>query len=140
MGSFNNNDIIFNYNGYDIKPNDVMSTVVSAIGNASNVESAPSCIGVGEDKIYFYGGFSIETYPESSGEKILHVAITDSSAATVKNVTVGMTTADIEKAYGTNNLTKDEYIYTYTGSGNTHLDFLVENGVIIEIDYVYDVT
>lgn len=140
-GDFDEEDVNFYYNNTAIKPNEDISSVISKIGNASKIDSAPSCIGVGEDKIYSYNGFKIESYPDTSGEKVLNIMITDNSVSTSKGISVGMTVADIENAYGTSKLDKsisDEYFYTYV-SGKLHLDFLIDDGLITEIDYVYDV-
>lgn len=138
MGTFTGEDIEFKYNNSYIKPNDTMSSVKQKIGNANNVATLPSCIGVGNDYVYRYNGFEIESYPSSSGERVLHIYITDSSISTEKGVKVGMKTADIVKAYGSDCIS-DDYSYSYLASGNMHLDFIIENGTIIEIDYIYDV-
>ncbi len=138
MGTFTGEDIEFKYNNSYIKPNDTMSSVKQKIGNANNVATLPSCIGVGNDYVYRYNGFEIESYPSSSGERVLHIYITDSSISTEKGVKVGMKTADIVKAYGSDCIS-DDYSYSYLASGNMHLDFIIDNGTIIEIDYIYDV-
>ena len=137
---FSDSDIAFVYNNASVRPTDNMSDVIAKIGEASNVASAPSCIGVGEDKIYSYGDFKIESYPDAAGEKVLNIVIEGNTVATSKGVTVGMTAEDIKNAYGTDRLdsSSDEFIYTYF-SGNMHLDFLLEGGKIIEIDYVFDI-
>ena len=139
-GSFSASDLTFAFNGAQITPDDNMSSVLASVGDAQNVTSVPSCIGVGEDKIYSYGEFKIESYPNSAGERVLNITIEGSTVSTPKGIRVGMTADDVKAAYGTDALdpSSDDYILIYR-SGSRHLDFLMENGVIFEIDYVLDV-
>lgn len=135
---FTEADMAFIYNGAMVVPGSDMASALSAVGDPNSISSAPSCIGVGEDKIYSYNGFSIESFPASQGETVLNVTITGAGAATSKGVTVGMTASDIKNSYGTPSEEDDYFISYNTGSGK-HLDFLMDGGKIIEIAYVLDV-
>lgn len=134
---FSEADMSFVYNNAYIAPNDNMSEVIAKIGNANSVQSAPSCIGVGEDKIYNYGSFTIESYPASDGEKVLNIMITDSSVSTSKGISVGMSAADIKEVYG-EPTEGDDYFISYKADARTHLDFIMDGSSIMEIDYVYN--
>ncbi len=138
-GSFDDSDLTFYYQNTAIRPGDDMNQVLAAIGNASGVTAAPSCIGSGEDKKYAYSGFDIESYPAPNGETVMVIYVSDAGIKTAKGVSVGMTAADLTAAYGTPS-SSNEYLISYAASGNLHLDFLMENGKIFEIDYMMDVT
>lgn len=138
QGSFTVADMGFVYNGSMVVPGSDMESALSVLGAASSVNTAPSCIGVGEDKIYTYSGFTVESFPATTGETVLNITLTGASASTAKGVTVGMTADDIAAAYGTPTEADDFFISYNTGSG-MHLDFLMDGGKIIEIAYVLDV-
>lgn len=135
---FGEADISFVYNNAYIAPNDNMSEVTAKIGKASSVQSAPSCIGVGEDKIYNYGSFTVESYPAPEGEKVLNIMITDAGVSTPKGAAVGMSAADVKEIYG-EPTEGDDYFLTYKVDDKRHLDFIMDGSSVIEIDYVYNV-
>ena len=141
-GGFSAADMSFVCNGVSVKPTDSVD-VLSGMGTPDRVDTAPSCIGVGEDKIYTFGDVSIETYPDPAGEKVLNITVTGNGAATSKGIRTGMTYNDIIAAYGTSGMDSsqsDEYFVTYPSEGKLHLDFLLDGGKIVEIDYVFDVS
>ena len=133
-GSFSDSDISFR----SIVPGAGIDNALSVLGNPDSISTAPSCIGTGEDKIYTYGDLQIESYPDPSGEKILSITFSGSSVTTDKGAQVGMSTDEIKKIYGEPTV-EDEYYMGYTGSDSMHLDFLCDNGRVIEIGMIKDV-
>jgi hypothetical protein len=106
---------------------------IQTLGEPLHYFEAPSCAFEGIDKIYYYSGFELYTYPFDDDDYILSVILTDDSVSTEKQIYIGMTLDDIIAAYG------DEYAqnagqYTYT-LNNTTLSFLIENGTIASIAF-----
>ena len=140
MGSYNEDDLVFVYNNGQIRLLEKISEALAVLGNASKVESVPSCLTADSpnDNIYYYNGFKVQTLTDSEGEKIYQIEITSNSAATAKGITIGSSTADIEKAYGLQNaVAHDEFTYTYSTGGSTALDFFINNGKVETIIYQY---
>ncbi|MBQ3987178.1 MAG: hypothetical protein II629_00280, partial [Ruminococcus sp.] len=77
-----------------------MSSVLSKLGKAVNVSSAPSCHGDGEDKTYEYNGFTIYTYPGGGNDLVLEVNVLSSAVPTSKGIKVGSSLNDITAVYG----------------------------------------
>ncbi|MCD8328229.1 MAG: hypothetical protein LUC25_03930 [Ruminococcus sp.] len=114
-----------------------MSSVISKLGNASSVTSAPSCHGEGEDKTYTYSGFEIYTCPNGSEDMIIEILITSSSISTPKGIKVGSSKNDVFAQYG-KNYTESGYYYVYE-TGSKSIQFFMSGDTVEEIDYYYDV-
>jgi len=137
-GSFAASDAVFVYNNRQVVLNSDMDTVLAALGEADSMTSAPSCIGVGEDKTYHYDGFTITTYPRGGKDYVMEVKVLDAAIATAKGVHLGSTVDDMTAAYGSGYRTFG-YIYAYQTNDNKSLQFFVEDGVITELSYAYQV-
>lgn len=137
-GSFAASDAVFVYNGNQVVLNSDMNTVLAALGEADSMTAAPSCIGVGEDKTYRYDGFTVTTYPLGDKDCVMEVKVLDPDLATAKGISLGSTVADMTAAYGTGYRTFG-YIYAYQTNDNKSLQFFVEDGVITELSYAYQV-
>lgn len=109
------------------------NSIVSSLGDALNVTTAPACFTNGADsKIYEYDGLRIECYVLDGVEKICCVTITSSKYTTDTGIMIGSSQADVEAAYGAG----DEiggYIIYYSGSNE--LDVKYNNGVVTEITF-----
>ncbi|MCD8025982.1 MAG: hypothetical protein LUF33_03360 [Clostridiales bacterium] len=136
-GTFSSSDVVFIYNGVSINLGDNMSNVISKIGNASSVTSAPSCHGVGEDKTYTYSGFEIYTCPNGSEDMIIEIMVTSSSISTQKGIKVGPSKSDVIAQYG-KNYTTSGYYYVYA-SGTKSIQFFMSGDTVEQVDYYYDV-
>ena len=72
-------DVQFVYNGVTIELNSDAADLTDKLGQPNDVQSQMSCHGEGEDKTYFYNGFTVNTYPAADGkERITEVVVTDS--------------------------------------------------------------
>ncbi len=58
-GSFTQADIAVSVRGITVAPGEMMESYVSALGDPDAYEASPSCVEVGNDKIYTYGGVII---------------------------------------------------------------------------------
>jgi len=76
------------------------SALVAALGDDYEYSEAVSCAYVGMDKVFTYDGVIVFTYPVEDTDHIDEIYITSDKYATAKGITVGSTTADIQKAYG----------------------------------------
>lgn len=137
-GSFAASDAVFVYNNRQVVLNSNMDAVLASLGEANSMTTAPSCIGVGEDKTYRYDGFSVTTYPRGDKDYVMEVKVLDGAIATAKGIHLGSTVDDMTAAYGSGYRTFG-YIYAYRTNDNKSLQFFVEDGVITEMSYAYQV-
>ena len=135
QGSFSAADTDFVYNGQRVSLNENMSSVLSKLGKAASVSSAPSCHGEGEDKTYEYNGFTIYTYPSGGNDLVLEINVQSSAIPTSKGIKAGSSLNDITAVYG-NNYTNDGN-YIVFSSGIKTLQFFMSGNTVSEIDYYY---
>jgi len=109
--------------------------VVDALGEPLNYFEAPSCAFEGLDKIFYYSGFELFTYPVDGEDFISSVNLTDDSVTTAEGVYLGMKYEKMVDAYGEGFIQNfGQYMYEL---GDSTLSFLIENGVITVITYNY---
>lgn len=105
--------------------------IISALGEPTNVTSAPACFSNGADsKIYEYDGLRIECYVLDGIEKVYCVTITSSSYSTDTGITIDSSQADVEAAYGAGEASG---AYTIYRNGNSELDVKYDGGAVTEI-------
>lgn len=126
------NEYTFTVNGNKIAINEEMST--EKFGEESNVYEVPSCAFEGNDKIYEYEGYEVETYEDGGTERIYSIYFTDTKQTTTEGVCVSDSYDKMIETYG-EEFENDGTQYTYT-KDNTCLEFIVENDVITSIKYV----
>lgn len=135
-GSFSASDADFVYNGSVIALNTDIKAALPVLGNPQKVDSQTSCHGVGDDKTYYYNGFTINTFPLNGKDYIMEIVVTSPSLATAKGVGVGSSESDVIAAYGSGYSEVGMY-YSY-GSGKM-LQFFMDGGTVTEVDYFYDI-
>ncbi len=132
-------DVQFVYNGVTIELNSDAADLTEKLGQPNDVQSQMSCHGEGEDKTYFYNGFTVNTYPAADGkERITEVVVTDASLATAKGVVVGDAVSKVTETYGSNYKQQGKY-YSYSAGDKKSLQFFIDNDKVTEIDYFYEV-
>lgn len=124
----------FAYNGVTVPMNVEASPIVEKLGDPMEYFEAASCAFQGLDKIFYYSGFEISTYPNDGVDYISAVDIVDDSVSTPEGITIGSSLADIKAAYG-ENYTEESGLYTYV-KGETKLTILVENDAAAAITYL----
>lgn len=127
---------LFKVRGFDIRMGEPAAPVVEALGEPMNYFEAPSCAFNGVDKIYYYSGFELYTYPVGEDDFILSIILTDDSVSTSEGIYIGMTYNDMTSAYGGDH-TQNFGQYTYT-LDDSALSFLIEDDLITVITYNYD--
>ena len=109
------------------------AAVIEALGEPVSYFESASCAFNGLDKIYTYDHFRIETYPEGEKDIISMIVFLDDLTETPEGVSIGMTKADMETAYGTDHEEK-KGMTVYKKDGK-YLAFLLQDDVIKSIEY-----
>lgn len=123
----------FTYNGKTVTLDENMSDALADLGEAASYFEAASCAFEGLDKTYTYAGFIITTYPNGDQDFINSIQLTDDSTTTQEGLYIGCTEDQVRETYGepTSEMTSG---LSYT-SGNTDLNFVLEDGKVISIEY-----
>ena len=124
----------FTHKGFAIVPGDFIGDVLEAIGEPMKTFEAPSCAFEGIDRIFYYNGFIISTFPKGGEDYILAVTLMDDSVETDEGIYLGMSAAQIEAAYGEGKWNELGNLVSYS-SGEVRLAFLLDNGAIVDITY-----
>ncbi len=125
----------FDYNGASIYINDRADKIVDTLGTPLEYFEAPSCAFQGLDKIYYYSGFNLSTYPGSDGDYVSAIDFSDDSVSTKEGISLGASRDKVLEAYG-NEFTGDNTSLIYT-KGNTRLTFLMEGDTVTSINYEF---
>ncbi len=125
----------FDYNGLAIHMNDKADKIVDTLGDPMEYFEAPSCAFQGLDKIYYYSGFNLSTYPGSDGDYVSAIDFADDSVSTKEGLTLGAPRDKVIEAYGSD-YTEDNGSLIYT-KGKTRLTFLMEGDSVSSINYEF---
>ncbi len=122
------------YKGTKIELDKDATSVLAALGAASDTASLGDCGGFGLQTRYTYDNFVIYTVKNDSGEKIDQITLSNDIVETPKGICVGDSAEDVIKAYGEPNAktdTKIEY-----ESGSLILKFGLEGGDVKSINFI----
>lgn len=138
--SISQDDVVFTTNeGVKITLNDEAAPVIEALGEPQSQSSQLSCHGEeGDDKTYVYEGFTVGTYPKNGVDRILEVVVNSEDLQTSKGIKIGDPVSKVTEIYGDNYRSIGMY-YSYDAADGKSLQFFIENDVVAEIDYYYDV-
>ena len=128
-------DYYFIYKDYYILLNDDYERVAAKIGKANDTFEIPSCAFEGIDKMFYYDGFYITTYPAGEKDFIISITLTGENIKTPEGVGPGMGFDDMIKAYG-DDYRKNFDLYSYE-KGDVELAFLFENDMVADINYYF---
>jgi hypothetical protein len=131
------NGYSFKFNGGSVILGMSMKELIGAIGEPQKIFESPSCAFAGVDKILYYPGFTLTTFPVEGSDFILSAVFSDDSITTDKGIFLGSTTAEAEAAYGTPTRTEGTGVF-YEKDG-MWLRFIYENGVVADITYYFNV-
>jgi hypothetical protein len=126
---------VFMFRNAEIRMNDDIEPILAVIGAPRDIFESPSCVfeDGGMDKIFFYPGVEINTYPLGGKDYVLSVVFKDDGVSTVEGVYLGMDYNAMTSAMG-KGYAKDNEQYTYV-KGESNLIILFEDGGIISIKY-----
>ena len=122
------------YKGTKIELDKDATSVLAALGAASDTASLGDCGGFGLQTRYTYDNFVIYTVKNDSGEKIDQITLSNDIVETPKGICVGDSAEEVIKAYGEPNAktdTKIEY-----ESGSLILKFGLEGGDVKSINFI----
>lgn len=98
-GSFTQADIAVSVRGVTVAPGEIMEGYVSALGDPDAYEASPSCVEVGDDKIYTYGGVIIYSCRFNGTDRINLIEIKGAETM-VGGIHIGDTMDAVIAAYG----------------------------------------
>ena len=106
------------------------------LGYLYTYSETPSCAFDGLDKTYTYQDYEITTYPNNEEDLISSIYFLTDAIQTKEGVKLGDNKTKMLDTYGDNYQEKDN-IYTYV-KNKTSLEFMLQDDVIISIEYVYN--
>ena len=115
-----------------IAPDVLMAEIVEALGDAQSYYEAASCAFDGLDKIYGYGSYEIDTYPDEDGDRINVIILKDDLVSTVEGVIIGDPIEKVIETYGPCEAENGELVYP---KGGMKLTFIVRDGIVASIEY-----
>lgn len=98
-GSFTQADIAVSVRGVAVAPGEIMENYVNALGEPDAYEASPSCVEVGDDKIYTYGGVTIYSCRSNGTDRINLIEIKGAETM-AKGIQIGDTADAVIAAYG----------------------------------------
>lgn len=121
----------FKYEGVTLKPGEVFE--VSALGEDYEFSEVPSCAFDGNDRVYTYEKFEVQTYIDGDQERIYSIYFIDPNLPTTEGLCLGDSVENVKSLYG------EDYemignSFEYKG-GNTVLTVITQNDVVVSIEY-----
>jgi len=130
-------EISFFYKGIKIIPGEDIEPLIEQLGEPNDVFVAPSCAFIGEDRIYYYQGVDITTWPKDEGANhVLSYTFRDDSVQTEQGVYLGIEKGEIEKIYGPGKSNDDGTIVSWF-SDNEELRCFFENGAASDVTVLF---
>ncbi len=127
------NGYFFSYNDIDIKVDLDATEVTDALGEPDTYFESPSCAAQGIGKLYGYGDFEIQTYPEGDDDKILYVMLKTDMVSTPEGIDISKSREDVIAAYGEpTEENTSSLIYEKDGM---KLKFIFDKDDMISIEY-----
>ena len=113
---------------------EMMSAVLTDLGEPKQYYEAASCAFNGLDKMYTYEHFEVDSYPAPDGDRVQSIFLMDDLVATAEGLRIGDSRAKAEELYGTDcEVVGTESIYT---KGGMKLKVMMENDVVTYITYL----
>ena len=116
-----------------IEVNADIAPILAALGEWRDYDEGPSCGFPGVEKLYVYGGFEINTYPQGEKDFVYMIRLYDDTVATEEGIRTGSTAGAVIDAYGTPDKQEDSLLQYNTS--DMSLQFLLNDGVVTTIYY-----
>lgn len=124
---------VYEFQGVDVALGKNFDTALASLGEPKEYFEAASCAFDGLDKIYYYNGVEIRTYPQGDQDFVAAVLLKDDTVTTNEGVYIGMEMTDVWNKLG-DNFIRDGKQYIYT-AGESNLIILEAEGVALSITY-----
>lgn len=124
---------MFKYNDVTIPMNVDAEPVLDDLGESMDYFEAASCAFQGLDKVFYYSGFELSTYPQGEKDIISSVNILDDTVTTAEGIYLGSPLDKVISAYG-EDYDEENGFYTYS-LDDSQLTFVIENDVVTAITY-----
>jgi hypothetical protein len=121
----------------EIVPGGDFAPVLAALGEPTDIFEAPSCAFDGVDRIYYYPGFVINTFPDRGTDCVLSVYFTDDSVETPEGIYLGASYDDLISVYGEERMNEAGDMLVFV-RGETSLAFLLDSDTVRDISYYFD--
>ncbi|MDO4261508.1 MAG: hypothetical protein Q4C82_05475 [Eubacteriales bacterium] len=122
----------FDYEGLSIRVDEPMADVLAALGEPDKYYEAASCAFDGLDKMYTYGSFEIDTYPDGGTDYISAVILKDDLVSTAEGASIGDAQEDVTAIYGEGREESGMTVYEKDGM---KLCFLFQDGAAVSVEY-----
>lgn len=90
----------FTAKGLTFTPEENADPVINHLGDAKTIYQAPSCAFEGEDTVYAYDGFEVNTANYKGQEVVVGIFLTDENVSTPAGIKLGSSLEDVLAAYG----------------------------------------
>jgi hypothetical protein len=128
------NGYTFTHGGTTISIDADFAPLYIALGEPRSYFEAASCAFEGLDKMYNYGGFTVNTYPQGDEDFVSSVVLNDDTVATPEGLRIGSSFAEMEEAYGPAEASDSgQIIYR---KDDMKLGFILKEEMIIAIEYL----
>lgn len=135
-GIVDESDFAVEINGVVVKLREDINELSEDLGEPDDFEEAQSCLHDGKDKIYYYGGITVYTYPDV-GKDIVNIIEFNGEEKTLSGIGIGSTKAEIEEAYGADYIEEPSYI-TYEYSDNATISFEMDGEECVYIELYWE--
>lgn len=129
----------FNNGSVALTPGDKFDADAEGMPETTAYVEAASCYYDGLDKVFSYDGYEVTTYPKEDGDYIQDINISSDSIKTDKNVGVGSTLEELEKAYGSDYTLSGKMYQYYQDDNSKYMYFFILNDVVQYYGYGIDV-
>ena len=129
-------EMSFTSGGMTVNVGESALAFVSGVGYNS-FETAPSCLGNGEDINYYYNDYTLYVWNDNDSYRLIGIDIQGGDATTSRGIKVGSSVNDVTAAYGTG-YTEENSDYVYRYDNNCSLRFTIEGGTVTFISYNQD--
>lgn len=124
----------FIHNGVRIEVDADAASLLPALGQPDSTFEAASCVFEGEDKMYSFRGFELDTYPTDGKDYVSAVVLRDDSVATAEGVTIGDSVQTLRQVYGEPDASSAN-LMVYE-AGDMQLRFILENDAVVSVEYL----
>lgn len=126
-------EFVFVKDNVQMPMNAKAAEIIEKLGKPQSEFIAPTCAFQGDDKVFTYPGFQLNTYQDGEGnDYVLGVLFTDDSVATAEGLRLFDDISKVKELYGETEVKEGLYRYE---KGNSILSIVDNNGKVYSIEY-----